>query len=226
MEGSVADRTGSLFPRVPVLEGSLVRLEPLGAEHRSDLAEAAEEDRSTYNFTWVPRAEEVSGYIRTQIERARSAELVPFAQVRVEDGRAVGCTALCSPRPWPDRHQIGAVEIGYTWLAASAQRRGINVEAKLLLMSHVFERWNVARVDIKTDARNDRSRQAIAGLGAQFEGVLRSWSQSWAPGEAGRFRDSAMYSVVAAEWPSCERHLRARLLRAARSTQGAGGTGT
>jgi RimJ/RimL family protein N-acetyltransferase len=71
----------------------------------------------------------------------------------------------------------------------------------------------VARVDIKTDARNERSRRAILGLGARFEGVLRSWSESWAPGEEGRLRDSAMYSVIAAEWPSCEKHLRDRLGR-------------
>ncbi|MHB8219044.1 MAG: GNAT family N-acetyltransferase [Acidimicrobiales bacterium] len=207
------DSAGSLFPHVPALQGSLVRLEHLTAVHGPDLAEAAEEDRSTYGFTWVPRAGEVDAYIGAQTQRARTGELVPFAQVRREDGRAVGCTALCAPRPWPDQHRIGAVEIGYTWLAASAQRRGINVEAKLLLMTHAFEQWNVARVDIKTDARNERSRQAIAGLGAQFEGVLRSWSQSWAPGEEGRFRDSAMYSVVAAEWPACAQRLRARLHR-------------
>jgi RimJ/RimL family protein N-acetyltransferase len=66
-------------------------------------------------------------------------------------------------------------------------------------------------VDFKTDARNERSRRAIEGLGARFEGVLRSFGQSWAPGEEGLLRDSAMYSVIASEWPSCEDHLLERL---------------
>ncbi len=207
-----------LFPSTPLLEGSLVRLEQLTPAHGPDLERAAEEDRSAYAFTWVPRAPEIASYIGVQLERARSGELMPFAQIRITDGQAVGCTAYCSPRPWPGRLEIGAVEIGYTWLAASAQRTGINVEAKLLLMSNAFESWGVARVDLKTDARNDRSRRAIAGLGAQFEGVLRSWSQSWAPGEEGRFRDSAMYSIVATEWPACALALRARLTRGPTST--------
>lgn len=205
--------TAELFPAVPRLEGSLVRLEHLTPAHGRDLEHAAEEGRGAYDFTWVPRAPEVASYIETQLERSRSGELMPFAQVRTADDRAVGCTSYCSPRPWPNRAEIGAVEIGYTWLAASAQRTGINIEAKLLLLSHAFENWTVARVDLKTDARNERSRNAIAGLGAQFEGVLRSWSQSWAPGEEGRFRDSAMYSIVAQEWPACALRLRARLRR-------------
>ena len=109
--------------------------------------------------------------------------------------------------------ETSAVEIGWTWLGASAQRSGINVESKLLLFTYAFEQLKVARVDIKTDARNERSRLAIQGLGAHFEGVLRSWSESWAPGEEGRLRDSAMYSVVAAEWPACRKHLEDRLAR-------------
>jgi len=140
--------------------------------------------------------------------------LVPFAQVRLSDGRAVGCTAYWDPRVWPGRSELSAVEIGFTWLAASAQGTGINVEAKFLLFEYAFEQLGVARVDLKTDARNDRSRRAIEGLGARFEGVLRSWSQSWVRGEEGRLRDSAMYSVIASEWPSCRDHLRERIDRA------------
>jgi Fe2+ or Zn2+ uptake regulation protein len=106
---------------------------------------------------------------------------------------------------------MAAVEIGYTWLASSAQHTGINVESKLLLLAHAFERWGVARVDIKTDVRNLRSRRAIEKLGAQFEGILRNWSQSWAAGEEGHLRDSAMYSVIRADWAACSQHLKARL---------------
>jgi RimJ/RimL family protein N-acetyltransferase len=189
----------SPWPDVPALEGSLVRLEPLSAGHAEDLAMAAEEDRASYGFTLVPRAGEVGGYLAAQ--SARTAQgLVPFAQIRLADGRAVGCTAYWNPRCWPGRADLRAVEIGFTWLAASAQATGINTEAKLLLMSNAFDSLRVARVDLKTDARNERSRRAIEALGATFEGILRKWSMSWAPGEEGLLRDSAMYSVTAPEW--------------------------
>jgi RimJ/RimL family protein N-acetyltransferase len=196
---------------VPPLHGALVRLEPLWTGHVGDLARAAEENRVAYAFTLVPRAEDVEAYVQAHLERAAEGAFVPFAQIRQRDQQAVGCTAYGNPRTWPRRADVGAVEIGWTWLAGSAQRTGINIEAKLLLLRHAFEQLGVARVDIKTDARNERSRRAIAGLGAQFEGVLRSWSESWAPGEEGKWRDSAMYSVVAAEWPLCQSHLQERL---------------
>jgi N-acetyltransferase len=201
----------SLHVDVPALRGSLVRLEPLSPRHAADLAVAAEEDRSAYGFTWVPRGPEVEDYLRSQFQRAQAGKLTPFAQVRLTDERTVGCTAYWDPRVWPGRADLCAVEIGFTWLAASALGTGINTEAKLLLLRHAFEQLGVARVDFKTDARNERSRRAISGLGACFEGVLRSWSQSWAPGEDGLLRDSAMYSVIAPDWPSCEKHLLARL---------------
>jgi len=197
---------------VPVLQGGLVRLEPLSWAHAGDLADAAEEDRSTFSYTWVPRRGDVDRYIGRQLQQAESGKLTPFAQIRRADSRAVGCTAYWDPRAWPGSpNQPCAVEVGWTWLAASAQGTGINVDAKLLLLRHAFEHLGVARVDIKTDARNDRSRKAIEGLGATFEGILRQWSPSWAPGEEGRLRDSAMYSVISTEWPDCEALLEGRL---------------
>jgi RimJ/RimL family protein N-acetyltransferase len=196
---------------VPVLCGARVRLEPLSAAHAPDLAVAAEADRGTYDYTWVPRGWEIDAYVRSHLARADAGQMVPFAQVRVAGGRAVGVTAYWNPRPWPGRDAPSALEIGFTWLAGPAQRTGINAESKLLLLRYAFETLGVARVDLKTDARNTRSRRAIEALGARFEGVLRNWSQSWAPGEDGRLRDSAMYSVIASEWPACERRLMARL---------------
>ena len=95
-----------------------------------------------------------------------------------------------------------AVEIGGTWLAASAQRSGINTEAKFLLLRHAFEVWRVARVDLKTDNCNERSKAAIARIGASFEGVLRQWQPSQVVGEEIRYRDSAMFSIIDAEWPA------------------------
>ncbi len=200
-----------LLPNVPPLHGILVRLEPLSGRHAADLAIAAEEDRGAYGFTWVPRGAEIAAYLDAQFERAAGGSLIPFAQIRLTDGRAVGCTAYWEPRCWPGREGLRAVEIGWTWLAASARRTGINIEAKLLLLRHAFEQLGVARVDLKTDARNEGSRRAIEGLGAHFEGVLRNWSGSWVLGEESQLRDSAMYSFIDSEWPSCEEQLRKRL---------------
>ena len=191
-----------------VLKGSLVRLEPLDADHVPGLMVAAEEDRSAYAWTVVPRAVEMAAYVAEQ--RARDG-MTAFAQVRLSDEAPVGVTALWNPRTWPGRDDLYAVEIGWTWLAGSAQRSGINAEAKLLLLQHAFDELGVARVDWKTDARNQRSRRAIEGLGARFEGVLRNWSPSHVPGEDGKLRDSAMFSVTDAEWPSVKSALSARI---------------
>ncbi|MGW2236804.1 GNAT family N-acetyltransferase [Streptomyces sp. NPDC001759] len=197
--------------RGPLLEGESVRLEPLAARHAADLAAAAEEDRDTYAFTWVPRADEVAGYIEAQLERASTGRLAPYAQVSRATGRAVGATAYWEPRCRHTDDRLDAVEVGFTWLARSAQGTGVNAEAKLLLFRHAFEVWGVSRVDLKTDARNSRSRAAIESVGARFEGVLRNWSRSWAPGEEDRLRDSAIFSITEQEWPRCRERLEKRV---------------
>lgn len=202
-----------LQPVVPTVQGNLVRLEPLSQVHASDLAAAVEENRSSYRFTSVPSAADVPHFIDAHLERARSGQMVPFAQVRVLDNRAVGCTAYVDFRGYPDPTKLTAVMIGWTWLSASAQRTGINVEAKLLLLTYAFESLGVSRVDFATDARNERSWAAIEAVGARFEGVLRQWARSHAPGEEGRLRDSAMFSVIAADWPTVKELLRLRLQR-------------
>ncbi|WP_329470979.1 GNAT family N-acetyltransferase [Streptomyces sp. NBC_01723] len=199
----------------PPLEGTLVRLEPLGHRHAADLAVAAEEDRGGYAYTWVPRADEVGGYIDAQLARAASGRLAPYAQISLATGRAVGATAYWEPRSWLTDGVLDAIEVGFTWLARSAQGTGTNAEAKLLLFRHAFEVWQVSRVDLKTDARNARSRAAIEKTGARLEGVLRNWSRSWAPGEEGRLRDSAIYSITAAEWPERQERLERRVRSAA-----------
>ncbi|WP_405773122.1 GNAT family N-acetyltransferase [Streptomyces sp. NBC_01538] len=198
----------------PVLEGSLVRLEPLDHRHAPDLAAATEEDRGAYRFTWVPRAAEVDGYIDAQLARAATGQLAPYAQVDRASGRAVGTTAYWEPRRWQEDDSLCAIEVGFTWLAASAQGTGLNTEAKYLLFRHAFESWGVARVDLKTDARNARSRAAIEKAGAHFEGVLRNWSRSWVPGEEGRLRDTAIFSITREEWPARRAALEERLARA------------
>lgn len=195
----------------PVLEGTLVRLEPLDHRHASDLAAAAREDRGTYDFTSVPGPDEVGAYIDDHLATAATGRLAPYAQVSLATGRAVGATAYWEPRSWRTDDALDAVEVGFTWLARSTQGTGVNAEAKLLLFRHAFEVWGVSRVDLKTDARNRRSRAAIEKTGARFEGVLRNWSRSFVPGEEGRLRDSAIYSITAPEWPGCRERLEDRV---------------
>ncbi|WP_406055458.1 GNAT family N-acetyltransferase [Streptomyces sp. NBC_01077] len=209
----------------PVLEGAFVRLEPLGHHHAAGLAEAAEEKRDSYGFTLVPEREAVDAYVEARLADAADGLLAPYAQVNVATGRVMGHTSFLAPRPWPSGEGLCAVEIGYTWLAASAQGTGVNTEAKYLLFRHAFESWDVARVDLKTDSRNARSRAAITNVGATFEGVLRNWSVSWAPGEGDRLRDTAYFSITAEEWPERRAALEERLRgirerRAARSGTG------
>ncbi|MFG2333047.1 GNAT family N-acetyltransferase [Streptomyces sp. NPDC048604] len=197
----------------PALGGERVRLEPLERRHVPALAGAVAESRESYAYTWVPRTDEVGAYVDTQLGRAADRELVPFAQVDRVTGLAVGVTSFCSPRYRGGTGALLAVELGYTWLAASAQGTGINAEAKYLLFRHAFETWDVARVDLMTDARNSRSRAAVEATGARLEGVLRNWALSWVEGEEGRLRDSAVYSVVAEEWPEVRDRLEQRLAR-------------
>ncbi len=201
----------SVMLEAPVLDGTRVRLEPLDHRHAADLAVAAEENRGSYRFTWVPTAAEVPGYIDAQHARAAAGKLAPYAQVDRATGRAVGSTSFWDPRYRPDGGGLYAIEVGFTWLAASAQGTGLNTEAKYLLFRHAFENWDVARLDLKTDARNARSRAAIERAGARFEGVLRNWSRSWTPGEDGKLRDSAIFSITTAEWPTVRTHLEQRL---------------
>lgn len=191
------------------LQGRLVRLEPLSIGHLEGLVAAAAEDRSSYGLALVPSGRPATQrYVLDLLAAREAGEAVPFAQLSPAHGRVLGATRFLSPR----RGRAGdifAIEIGGTWLAASAQRSGVNTEAKLLLMSHAFDVWGVSRVDIKTDARNSKARHAIAALGATFEGVLRQWQPSQAAGEEDLLRDTAMYSVIRDEWPAARQRMQA-----------------
>jgi RimJ/RimL family protein N-acetyltransferase len=193
----------------PTLCGELVRLEALGLEHVNGLYDAANEDRSAYYFTSVPSSRDAMNSSVEGLLRAREdGEVVPFVQIDTRSGRIVGVTRFMTIRRAPGALRPYAVEIGGTWLASSAQRTGINTEAKYLLLRHAFEMLGVGRVDLKTDARNDRSRNAILRTGATFEGILRHWQPSLVPGEEGLLRDSALYSILDREWPDVSEHLR------------------
>jgi RimJ/RimL family protein N-acetyltransferase len=197
---------------VKELVGEYVRLEPLGEAHVDDLVAGAQEDRAAYRFIVVSQGREAMlDDIRGLLADFAIGDVVPFAQISVATGRAVGMTRFMNIRRRPGLETPYAVEIGGTWLSASAQRSGINTEAKLLLLAHAFEVWGVGRVDVKTDVRNQRSRVAIEHLGATFEGVLRHWQPSVVPGEGKVLRDTAMYSILDVEWPKVRGELKSRL---------------
>lgn len=189
----------------PVLDGHFVSLVPLSTDHVSGL-ELAARDRSTYGFTAVPTSiDDHEAYVAQLLTLGRSGQALAFAQVDSGSGDVVGTTRLMTPRLENDR--LYAIEIGGTWLAQSRQGSGINREAKLLLATYAFEHLGVVRVDCKTDARNERARRSIERWGATFEGVLRQWQPSLVAGEEGLFRDTAMYAVTAALWPTVRQKL-------------------
>lgn len=194
------------------LTGRHVELVPLEPAHVDELVAAAAAGRSTYDFTDVPAT---PAAMASYVERMRAQHAaglgVPFAQRRLADGRLVGCTRFMELRSWPGHDGPDEVEIGGTWLAADAQRTALNTEAKLLLLTHAFDVWGVARVALCTDARNARSRTAIERLGARFEGVLRHHRPSHVASEAGRPRDSALFAITDDDWPDVRSGLLARL---------------
>ena len=198
------------------LFGRLIRLEPLSREHVAGLVHASSGDQELYCWSLVPRGtEEVRRYVDTALTWRESGSAVPFAIVRAADHVIVGSTRFWNieqwawplgherhGREWPD-----ACEIGFTWLSGNAVGIGANTEAKLLLLQHAFEQWNVLRVCFHTDRRNERSRAALERMGATFEGVLRAhrMAADFTP------RDSCRYSILADEWPPTKARLRQRL---------------
>ena len=197
----------------PTLTGTHVQLEQLSPDFAGELASAGNEERSTYAWTPVPPTiEGMKRYIDGLLRDQRARSVVPFAQRRLSDGALVGCTRYLRLEWWGGRDLPDEVEIGGTWLAASAQRTPINTEAKYLLLSNAFDSWHVHRVSICTDARNTQSRTAILRIGAAFEGILRNHRGSYAAGEENIVaRDSAMYSVIRSDWPAVRQGLQDKL---------------
>jgi len=199
------------------LAGERVRLEPLDPAHAEALWKAADGPRGTFALTHVPASlAEARRYIETALALRDAGAAVPFAIVDLAQGAVVGSTRFGNIERWPwppddPRHrpadQPDAVEIGWTWLAERAQRTGLNREAKLLLLGHAFETWRCHRVTLKTDARNLRSRAGIEGIGGKLDGIVRAHM----PAVDGGIRDTALYSIVAAEWPAIKARLRERL---------------
>lgn len=196
------------------LIGARVELRGLRASDAEALWRAGRGERATYGWTIVPGTlDAATRYVAELLEEQDGGEVIPFVTVAIPGGEVIGATRFMTLRWLFDRREPDAVEIGGTWLAHRAQRTSANTEAKLLMLSRAFDEWRCARVDLKTDARNERSRRAIERLGASFEGVLRAWQPSLVAGEEGTPRDTAIYSIVAEEWQAVRERLSNRLSR-------------
>jgi len=191
------------------LAGKVVRLEPLGHQHVPGLVAASADGAELYRWSAVPRDEaQVRQYVETAIGARDDGAAVPFAVVCAADDTVIGSTRFFDLDYWRwpagrDRPGPDTCEIGYTWLSPKAIRTGANTEMKRLMLAHAFEVWLVSSVSLHTDARNERSRQAMERIGARFEGVLRAHRL----GTDLRPRDSARYSITAADWPAVRQHL-------------------
>jgi len=200
----------------PALAGRHVRLEPLDHRHVVGLAAAAAAEPSLYRWSPVPQGKvEAASYVNTALAWRDAGTAVPFAivtvNVRADDNVVIGSTRFWNLErwSWPQghaRHGRGApdaCEIGYTWLTGSAIRTAANTEAKLLMLTHAFETWQVLRVCFHTDARNQRSRAALERIGGKCEGILRvhRMAADFIP------RDSVRYSILVEEWPEVREKL-------------------
>ena len=199
-------------PLAPItLTGRHVQLEPLQLAHVDELVEASTVSRETYGYTEVPGDREaMQRYVERLVEDHADAKVLPFAQRRLDTGQLAGCTRFMEPRWWRARCDPDEIEVGGTWLSATAQRSAVNTEAKYLLLSHAFEQWEVWRVAICTDEHNARSRASIERIGATFEGVLRNHRLRYNTATP-EPRNTAVYSITDSDWPAVKRSLEQRL---------------
>jgi N-acetyltransferase len=193
------------------LEGSIVRLEPIAREHAEDFWNVAK-DALDDIFQWIPYRMKTREDFRRLVEKAfdeqERGESIVFATVERKSGQVIGSTRFMNI----DRANR-RVEIGSTWITPAWQRTAINTEAKYLMLRHAFEVWNCIRVELKTDALNQKSRNAILRIGAKEEGTLRRHVITW----TGRVRDSVYFSILNSEWPEAKAKLEAMLARKAAS---------
>jgi len=189
-------------PLTTRLEGSIVVLEPLTEENAEELWEPAQPAEIWDWLANLNQRDRFDRWLELTFEAARAGTEGPFLTRERASGAAIGSSRYLNVRP-ADR----VVEIGWTWLNPRAWRSGANVEAKLLMLEHAFEALGCVRVEFKTDARNERSRAALAAIPAQFEGIMRNHMIVPDVGQ----RDSAYFSVIDAEWPAVRENLRRRL---------------
>lgn len=187
------------WPAPVTLAGNLARLEPLSQSHAADLAQAsAEGGLWQLWYTAVPAPEGVPAEIDRRTGLQDQGKMLPFAILRQSDGVAVGMTTYMNVDAANRR-----LEIGSTWYAPSVQRTGLNTEVKWLMLRHAFETLDCIAVEFRTHFMNHQSRRAIERLGAKLDGILRQ--HMILPN--GTIRDTAVYSITAAEWPMVRAHL-------------------
>jgi RimJ/RimL family protein N-acetyltransferase len=187
------------------LEGRAVRLEPLSQKHHPGLCEIGlEEDLWALVPYRVTTPEQMRTYIATALAAQAAGADLPFATTDIASGKSVGSTRFMNIDIGNQRVEIGSTFIGKPW-----QRTIVNTEAKYLMLRHAFETWNCLRVELKTDALNRRSREAILRIGAQEEGTLRHHMVTW----SGRLRDTVHFSILRTEWPGVKANLELRLQR-------------
>jgi len=187
------------------LEGPLVRLEPLSADHVDALSRVGLDERIwEWNPFGVRTREEMAAYVDEALALRARCLAYPFATIERSTGTVVGSTRFGAI---DERNR--RAEIGWTWLGPPWWRTGINTDAKRRMLAHAFEVWRCRRVEFKTDALNGRSRAAIARLGAKFEGTLRHHMVT----RTDRMRDTVYYSILADEWPGVRSYLDGELAR-------------
>jgi len=190
------------WTRVPTLDGRHVRLEPLQMGHIDGLRGAlGDGSLSHLSYTYVPDAKGMTAYVQAALKAQAEGKALPFAVLDAE-GQVVGTT-----RYYDLEESVPRLSIGHTWYARSAQRTGVNTEAKLMLLRHAFERLQCISVVLETSTLNTASRAAIARLGARQDGVLRNHKRH----PDGSARDTVIFSITDAEWPEVKRHLQDRL---------------
>jgi N-acetyltransferase len=189
------------------LEGSVVRLEPVRPEH-AELFWNAAKDSLDDIFQWIPyrmkTLEDFQHLMEKSLGEQQRGESVVFATIERSSGQVIGSTRFMNI----DRNNR-RVEIGSTWIAPAWHRTAVNTEAKFLMLRHAFEEWKCMRVELKTDALNQRSRNAILRIGAKEEGTLRRHVVTC----TGRVRDSVYFSILDSEWPEAKTNLEAMLAR-------------
>jgi RimJ/RimL family protein N-acetyltransferase len=187
------------------LEGAVVRLEPLRHEHANLFWEVAQSDLEDI-FRWIPYSMKTPEDFRRLIDKAfeeqQRGESIVFATVERSSGRSIGSTRFMNIDRTNRR-----VEIGSTWISPAWQRTAVNTEAKYLMLRHAFEVWQCMRVELKTDALNTKSRNAILRIGAKEEGTLRRHLLT----HTGRVRDTVYFSILDSEWPEVKAKLEARI---------------
>lgn len=187
------------FTQAITLTGRLVSLEPLAASQLAEL-QAAVRDGELWRlwYTRVPKPDEMAAEIERRLALQAAGSMLPFVLRRRDSGQICGMSAYMNIEPANQR-----LEIGSTWLAHSAQRRGINTEAKRLLLAHAFDTLGCIAVEFRTSFMNQQSRAAIARLGAKQDGILRN--AQLLPG--GGYRDTVVFSIIESEWPAVRQHL-------------------